>query len=287
MQKFNFLVSYPKSGNTWFRIFLTNYLRNENTPAKINDLDRISIISSRLLFDNITCIDSSLFSEDILDTLRPRVYRYLAKNEKLKDYYKVHDSFSCSKNGIQLFPKEIIGKVLYFIRNPLDICVSFAHHNGHSIDRTVENICDKSYVFGPKKGKYYAQLRQKLSCWSGHIKSWTEESDISIKTIRYEDMQLNTEKTFLNAVRFLELPEDISRLKKALEFSSFKVLNEQEKDEGFKEKNIKSKSLFFRNGKIGSWRKELSDKHVKKICKTHYEIMNRFNYIDENKNPVF
>ncbi|MFM7323346.1 MAG: sulfotransferase, partial [Nodosilinea sp.] len=33
------LASYPKSGNTWMRILLTNYLRNADSPAAINSLD--------------------------------------------------------------------------------------------------------------------------------------------------------------------------------------------------------------------------------------------------------
>ena len=34
-----FIVSYPKSGNTWFRAFLTNLRLNGDTPASINELD--------------------------------------------------------------------------------------------------------------------------------------------------------------------------------------------------------------------------------------------------------
>ena len=34
------LASYPKSGNTWFRVFLTNLLEEKDQPADINDLHR-------------------------------------------------------------------------------------------------------------------------------------------------------------------------------------------------------------------------------------------------------
>ena len=33
------LASYPKSGNTWLRIFLENLFRNSRTPVDINDLN--------------------------------------------------------------------------------------------------------------------------------------------------------------------------------------------------------------------------------------------------------
>lgn len=42
------LASYPKSGNTWLRILLTNYLRDGDEPADINNLDGGPIASARL-----------------------------------------------------------------------------------------------------------------------------------------------------------------------------------------------------------------------------------------------
>ncbi len=38
MNKIYWLASYPKSGNTWVRIFLTNYLLDSDEPADINRL---------------------------------------------------------------------------------------------------------------------------------------------------------------------------------------------------------------------------------------------------------
>ena len=53
------LASYPKSGNTWFRVFLTNLLSDSDTPANINDLTETSISSSRKLFDDYTGLSSA------------------------------------------------------------------------------------------------------------------------------------------------------------------------------------------------------------------------------------
>ena len=35
------LASYPKSGNTWTRIFLANYIFNRTTPMPINKKNAI------------------------------------------------------------------------------------------------------------------------------------------------------------------------------------------------------------------------------------------------------
>ncbi|MEL7174764.1 MAG: hypothetical protein AAFN05_17580, partial [Pseudomonadota bacterium] len=37
------LASYPKSGNTWTRIFLANYLFDRKTPMPINQVHRIGM----------------------------------------------------------------------------------------------------------------------------------------------------------------------------------------------------------------------------------------------------
>lgn len=37
------LASYPKSGNTWLRAFLANYLRNAAEPQDINALPEFAL----------------------------------------------------------------------------------------------------------------------------------------------------------------------------------------------------------------------------------------------------
>jgi len=48
------LASYPKSGNTWLRIFLTNLRCDGEEPVNINELDGGPIASARALFDEAT-----------------------------------------------------------------------------------------------------------------------------------------------------------------------------------------------------------------------------------------
>ena len=40
------LASYPKSGNTWFRIFISNLLKDNDEEIKINRLKTDGIFSS-------------------------------------------------------------------------------------------------------------------------------------------------------------------------------------------------------------------------------------------------
>ena len=69
------LASYPKSGNTWFRVFLTNLLRDADTPASINELESTPIASARGIFDNNIGFEASDLTADEIDRLRPELYR--------------------------------------------------------------------------------------------------------------------------------------------------------------------------------------------------------------------
>ena len=69
------LASYPKSGNTWFRCFLSALIDQE---VNINKLKTDGIFSSRRLFDLTFDIDGRLLDEAEIKNRMPRVIRYLS-----------------------------------------------------------------------------------------------------------------------------------------------------------------------------------------------------------------
>lgn len=77
MGKIIWLASYPKSGNTWMRALLTNYLCDGETPADINEMDGGPIASSRVWFDEWVGVEASALSDNAIERLRPGVYRRL------------------------------------------------------------------------------------------------------------------------------------------------------------------------------------------------------------------
>lgn len=281
------LASYPKSGNTWFRTFLTNYLRDADAPANINELDGGPIASARIPFDEAVGYDSGEMTFEEIDRLRPEVYLHWAREAGDTKYCKIHDAYTFLPDGRPLIPPEATACALYFVRNPLDVCVSFAHHSGHDrFDRTIVHMARERFSFCETDATETNQLRQKLLSWSGHVKSWIEAPGIRVKVLRYEDMKLAPEETFGEAVRFAGLPGDAGRLRKALEFSRFEELRRQEEKHGFGEKMPLAKS-FFRKGEIGSWREVLTAEQAARIIADHGEVMRRFGYVNENGEPVF
>lgn len=280
------LASYPKSGNTWFRVFLTNLMQSTDNPANINDLAETSISSSRKIFDDYTGLSSSDLTFDEIDKLRPDVYRMQSKESDELIFKKVHDKYYKVDDHQALFPSEVSKGVIYLIRNPLDVLVSFAYHSARPVDKMIKTMNNPAYAFCDKNTKLANQLRQILGSWSDHVSSWTEQKEIPVHVMRYEDMMTDTLKTFTRAVSFIGLPSSETEIINALNKSDFKVLSEQEKQAGFKEKMIKSEA-FFRKGVIGDWRNHLTEELKDEIIRKHKTIMQKFGYLDRNNQPVY
>lgn len=280
------LTSYPKSGNTWFRVFLTNLLDESETPANINDLAEASISSSRKIFDDYTGLSSSDLSFEEIDKLRPDVYRMQSEESTELLFKKVHDKFYFVSIGEALFPPEISKACIYIIRNPLDVAVSFAHHSSKSVYNMVQSLNNSNFAFCDNLDRLPNQLRQLLGTWTEHVKSWTEQTSIPVHLVRYEDMKTDSLQTFKKAIEFIGIKRTDLQIRIAIEKSDFKILSQQEKETGFKEKMIKSTS-FFRKGQIGDWRNYFDENLKNEIIQNHQEIMKKFGYLDKNNNLIF
>jgi hypothetical protein len=135
-----------------------------------------------------------------------------------------------------------------------------------------------TYAFCGKNSKLHNQLRQRLLTWSGHVRSWTEQRDIPVKVLRYEDMLARPLEVFSEAAGFISLNHTQAQIQSALDRSAFDRLKQQEHEKGFSEKNAKSGS-FFRKGVAGDWKNNLDDSQVRQIIAAHGEVMQQFGYL--------
>ncbi|MBN2682138.1 MAG: sulfotransferase domain-containing protein [Bacteroidales bacterium] len=271
------LASYPKSGNTWFRVFLSNLLLDSKEPVSINQLEKTPIASARNIFDEITGLSSGELSFEETDLLRPDVYREYANSEDGLRFLKVHDAYTFLPDGKPMIPESVTKSAIFFIRNPLDVAVSFAHHSSSSTENMVKAMNNTNYAFCSKTDRIHNQLRQKLLTWSEHVESWTSNIPFPVLVLKYEEMLDNTYETFEKAVKFIGLEKNRQQIEKALEFSRFDVLKSQEEKEGFKEKAPDAEK-FFRKGKSGSWKSELSGELAMEIQHNHAEVMKKYGY---------
>ena len=230
------LASYPKSGNTWVRTFLTNYQRDSNQPADINDLDGGPIASARRVFDDAVGIEASDLTPEEIDRYRPAVYKQIAQDLDAPLFLKVHDAYTMNEDGMALFPESATQLVLYIIRNPLDVAVSFAHHSTVPTAEMIDRMCNPENAFCARQNRLHNQLRQKLLTWSGHVISWVDAPGLQVTVVRYEDMVRNTVPTFKSIVMTAGLALNPDKLAQALDYSSFDRLQAMERHKGFRER---------------------------------------------------
>jgi len=279
------LASYPKSGNTWLRALLTNYLRNAEEPADINDLDFSGAGFMSEDFDEQLGVDSADLTPRQINHYRPLVYEQMAAETFAPLFLKVHDAFEHNDEGQPIFSKRATAGAIYLIRNPLDVAVSYAHHSDKSTDKVVRLMRYDDAMLGGS-GTAGGQLPQKVKSWSSHVSSWADAPGLNVRVFRYEDMITRTVDVFTEIVRFAKLKVDESQVRKAVEFSRFERLQAQEAAQGFREKQPTADS-FFRRGKAGTWREVLSESQVSRIINHHRTVMRRFGYLDSNDEILF
>jgi len=280
-----FLASYPKSGNTWVRTFISNLINEKDECVNINNLNTDGIYSSRQILDSVMGIESSDLSPEEADIQRPKVYNHLAKKINRNLYIKAHDAYTYLEDGTPLF-STVNTKAIYIIRNPLDVAVSFANHISKDLDTSIEYMRTPDFCFCLNDHNATPQLRQKLLSWSLHVESWVKASEIDVHFVRYEDMKLDAYNTFKKIVEFIGLDYNETQIQKAISKSDFNILKEQEQKNGFKERLGKCNS-FFRKGEVGDWRNHLSQEQSAKIINDNKEMMKQFGYLDKDNNPIY
>jgi aryl sulfotransferase len=286
------LASYPKSGNTWLRMFLAHLLLEEGAAAPdLNDLGRtlhdgLGIASSRNVFDEEAGISASDLLPDEIERLRPRVYEALAARCERPAFVKVHDAFLATPAGEPLLPPAATRAAIYVVRNPLDVAVSYAFHSGRDFDTMIAVMADPEFAAATSATRLSTQLRQRLSSWSGHVSSWIDAAGVNCHMMRYEDMVQNPVETFSATARFLDLPCDEARVKQALDGARFEKLSAQEQERGFVERPRRAER-FFRTGRIGDWRNHLDGAQAARITADHREMMRRLGYLRADGSALY
>ena len=280
MKNLVWLASYPRSGNTWFRVFLSILLSENHNKTDLNQLEAGLIANSRIMFDELAGINSSDLTRSEIDNLKPLVYQLLSDETPEHIYIKTHEKYFANDAGLSVFPATNTYGCIYIIRNPLDVAVSFAFYFNRSVDLIIELMNSGSYTLNFSQDSLVPILEEKTGTWSEHVKSWSN-SGLNIHFIRYEDMINQPFETFTKALSFLGLHFPESVILKAISDASIEKLQKSEESGGFKEK-LQGCKTFFRNGKSGNWKTELNENQIAKIVNDHRAVMQLFGYMDES-----
>jgi len=269
--KIVWLASYPKSGNTWLRVFLHNYINRPDEPASINKLTKLSASECNAAFFHayLPGPPAAYTTQDV-QRVRPQVHRDLTKLHPDLVFIKTHNA-NRAVHGIPLCTPALTAGAIHIIRDPRDVAVSYAAYTGLPLDETIAFMSQS----GAANRGTAQQVFEVLGSWSNHTESWT--SAPKFLHLRYEDMLNNPTHEFGRIIHYLGGGPDPARLAKAVAFSAFATLAQQESAHGYQAASPTA-SPFFRQGRAGAWREVLSETQRAKIESDHGPMMKKFLY---------
>jgi aryl sulfotransferase len=277
--RFGWLVSYPKSGNTWLRMMLSS-LFSGGAGVDINHLSDDFGVTTYAAMDEFLGIEASELTPAEIAAAQPGLHAtILAYANAPIVWRKVHDRYWHTPGGQPVFPATLTRLAVYLVRDPRDVAVSFAHHRGSSVDQIIALMADPTTSLASDPERQKMQLPQPLGSWSQHVASWVDQGDQPVLTLRYEDLRCDPLAGLRAVIEHAGLHFKDARLRMAVDATRFDVLRAQEQAMGFRERRSASTAPFFRRGIAGGWVDDLSPEQQARISADHGNMMQRFGYL--------
>ena len=269
------LASYPKSGNTWVRSFISSILFTKDGDVDLSKLKNISQFPLRSQFTN--------YIDDLQDVKKvyqnwSNVQNYMNLDNKIK-FLKTHH-VNCKIENFEFTDDNNSLGVIYIVRDPRNVACSVKNHFSLENYDEVKNFLFREHNWlGIITDKKIKPLDNKIptliSSWKTNYLSWKNKTK-NYLLIKYENLLENPYLEFGKISKYLEnhlnVKFDEKKIKKAIETCSFKNLQQLETDGKFKEQTVdkQNKSVkFFHLGPENDWKKIL-DKNISR------EIENKF-----------
>jgi hypothetical protein len=200
------IASYPRSGNTWMRVLLSNYLADAPEESPWKKMGRIPDVSDVLSGGRLFPDDKSTDSVVMKTHFPPHDY--------------VMQSYRASTS-----------KIIYLVRNPRDVLHSSIPH----LKISPEHAADHARSFISNRGA--PQWTASWGTWVSHVREWTDRENVSrcfpeadLIVVRYEDLRNDTIPTLQGILEFLAIgPVDRARVQRAVENASLEKMRAAEK----------------------------------------------------------
>jgi hypothetical protein len=237
-----FIVSYPRSGNTWTRFLIANLVHPEE-PATFANIERL-------------VPDSEAQSSRYFKSLpRPRLIK---SHQYFDPRYK---------------------KVIYIVRDPRDVALSYYDfqrkyrqiEDGYPLSQYVDD-----FVGGRLSSADWGTWGENVGSWVS-----ARQKHAGFLLLRYEDMMADTSRELAKIAAFLGIAPDPEALTNAINLSSADRMRSLEKSQGnewVSTKNKRSDIPFIRTASSGGWRKLLPANSAAAIESTWGPLMSRLGY---------
>ena len=276
------LASYPKSGNTWLRALLSSYLYSKDGKFNFNLLNKIDSFPSERFFKNYP---------DKFEKPEDTAKYWIKEQEKINQFkkitfFKTHNAL-CKIEGNRFTNRENTLGAIYIIRDPRNLITSLAHHYQISKEDALNFMLDEKRGIVSKVDNRYIGF-QPLFSWVLNQKSWVENKNFPVLTIKYEDLQSETFTTFKKVLDFINKltnsknSVDREKAKKSIKNCDFENLKKLEQEKGFAEaitkKGSNEKLTFFNLGKNNNYKNLLDPILLTKMNDLFQNELVKYNY---------
>ena len=289
-KKIFWLASYPKSGNTLMRAILSSLFFSLNGKYSNELLDWIESFE--------TCARLKFIEDE-----NPQDIKKISNLEILSKYWQemqtekrfnIKESFCFIKThsaltnifGNKFTNEKLTRGLIYIVRDPRDILLSWSKHRNKSIDNTLDFMinADSTIAYNDIHFLKDQNLRplQHISNWNSHVNSW-KNLDVPKMIIRFEDLIEKKQEIIKKIINFFNIEYEISinnieeKTQNILKTTDFNFMKKLEEKFGFKE--ALSHTKFFNIGKKNQWKDKLTLQQIKKIEKNFKKEMEYFNYL--------
>jgi hypothetical protein len=237
-----FIVSYPRSGNTWTRFLIANLLHPEEVAT----------------FANI---------ERLVPDSEAQSSRYLRRIPSPR-VIKSHQYFD------PRFPR-----VIYIVRDPRDVALSyydFQRKYSQIDDQYPLTQYVSDFVAGRLISRSWGTWGENVGSWLA-----ARGGRPGFLVLRYEDMIANTERELARVAAFFGIEPAPERLASAVELSSASRMRALEKTQGkdwVSTKNKRSDIPFVRTAISGGWKTNLPQNSAAEIEEAWGALMRSLHY---------
>ncbi len=241
------VVSYPKSGNTWLRFMVGALLQRAGDGGEVD-------------FHN-------------MDALVPDIYRHRERELRALPsprFLKSHEPYD---------PR--VARAVCMVRDPRSVATSYYFF----LQR--ERRLPEGEPFADYLPRYLAGDLDRYGTWAEHVEGWLEAEarHPNVVVLRYEEMLADPMPGARRLAAALGLPDDDDALEAALRHSSFdrmQALDRQRTaaaDPALKGKDLKI--LFVRKGSTDEWREHFDPQQLGMLVGAFGATMRRVGYETE------
>jgi hypothetical protein len=265
------ITSYPKSGNTWIRSFLTSLLYSNDGKNDFSNLDKIKQFPDRSLFKN--------FIHDFQNVEKVyknwlNVQNYINLDNQIK-FLKTHH-VNCTIKNYKFYNDTNSLGTIHIVRDPRNVLISIKNHFSlKDFDEAKEFIFkEKNWVgFIANKNDIITdnKIPTLISSWKINYLSWKKITK-NYLLVKYEDLIKDPHKEFFKISNYLEKIMNTkfneNKILNAIKTSSFSNMQDLEKKGLFKENvtgDNNNKIKFFNLGPKNDWKLCLKNEIVEEI----------------------